>query len=1532
MPPASDGGSPILYYTLACASISLSIQIPAPATTRTVSGLTNGTEHQFTITATNANGTGPAATFLSVQPGVLPFGPSLATLSSLNASTAIVTWNLSTIANEGASKWFVVTVLPSTASMSSYEKSAYIYERARTFQIPSTNISYRFLVQAINDTGYCPPFAYTNAVQFLLNAPLAPTNLQGLQLWLDGADPLATGTAPTNGTSITTWSDKSGAGNVARAGGASTPTFVGGSNAISFDGAGYYSTNYSGSLSNESLFVVFRRTNVTPSNNAGTLFGTTGLGGRHFYTVTGNQNNLYATQYGQIVGTVGPVSSIAVGSTFIGELITNNNVQTSYVTGGSQGTSVSVSYTAGRLGFIGNTLNPSGLPTAIESYTGFLYEILGYSNAFNFFNRQKVEGYLAWKWGLQGNLPLLHSFRNDPPNVSSILSPSTISSMLVWLDASDPAYYTLSSSRVTSFRDKSGRSNNVSTIEGFPVLSNNVFNGRSAIWLNGVSTAFVGPLRAASSFTAFFVASLSTISGGGTQLLCLGVNGSGQTAYNASLIMQDTNTLFLRKGNEQQQGTDRAHVSAYFNSQFIISMAYTSNGIATSYLNGNFGSQGFTSGALSTLNYIIGRTTTSGGNWPGYMGEMLIFNSDLTNEDRQTTEGYLAWKWGLQGRLPITHPYKYDSPVAPYNPNATIFDGAVMNFRASDYISSSTWSNTTGGFGFSHNAVLTAGAISKNAANNGVFFSTGRMQISTVSSLTNFTMTSWFRRTGLFINSGGIISDTYGGNQINMVTRNTNIGLFGSVLINNIWYEGSTIYFPPNTWRQMTFSWNNTTKQMKTYLNSTLIHTSTFSSAPTPSSSGGVYYIGAQWDGTQSITSGDIGQVLVYNRALSDSEVVYNYNITSSLYQTVPTPSTQLILQYTAATYSGSGPWTNTGTLGTAYNATILSGTPSTIGTGNGIVFNNSLIYQIPNFGQLYTYTQMFWFKRIGPTGGLMSQRYGGGPVYFTAIAQGNLTSSMFARIYYNNNPNIVTSSVVIVPDTWYNLAYVWNGSSFITYVNGLQTVSNAFPNIVSEQSGDVYYIGSLWDQSTRLRAHLGEVRLYNGPLTSSQILSVYQTTSTSYSNVPISTQMVIYYDATSYTGSGSWSNLGTMGTAYNASTFSGTPAKNPEGNGVRFNGSLIFSVPNFGTIYNYTQSIWFKRNAIARTIMSQRYTSGNEYITLIGRADDARGMYGSIYNNGVFYNASTLTIDTDTWYNITYVWNGSAMFTYLNGVQVGSNAFAIYNEENGNEYYIGNTWFGTNPFIGDIGEVRVYNGPLTSSQVLTLYTSTSTLYPSVAPSTQMLLYYSGTNYTGSGAWSNLGSLGTSRNASIVGGTPSKNAAGNGVVFSGSLYYRISSLNVSLPDFTVATWFKRTTASIGSDTAIFTQGYPGSGAYMNLMTRRTVNDSTVVTSLYSSAYYDSAPITTPLNTWVHIAATYNGSTMRTYSNGVLTSTTTYSNVFAENNGTIWYIGSRYDGTQYTTGQIGEIRLYRGVLEPSSISTLYGSTLTATFSV
>lgn len=55
---------------------------------------------------------------------------------------------------------------------------------------------------------------------------------------------------------------------------------------------------------------------------------------------------------------------------------------------------------------------------------------------------------------------------------------------------------------------------------------------------------------------------------------------------------------------------------------------------------------------------------SSGENYIGGIGEILIFNSSiLTTRERGLVDGYLAWKWGVRGKMAVTHPFLTRPPM-----------------------------------------------------------------------------------------------------------------------------------------------------------------------------------------------------------------------------------------------------------------------------------------------------------------------------------------------------------------------------------------------------------------------------------------------------------------------------------------------------------------------------------------------------------------------------------------------------------------------------------------------------------------------------------------------------------------------------------------------------------------------------------------------------------------------------------------------------------------------------------------------------
>lgn len=111
----------------------------------------------------------------------------------------------------------------------------------------------------------------------------APTSISGCVLWLDGKDPAGTGTPPSTGSTVSTWTDKATGKNGAATG---SPTYVSGGG-INFNGSSYFLNQaFSQNLSQRSIFIVMQETTRGDVRGVFPLIPTPSAGS-DFQTITG---------------------------------------------------------------------------------------------------------------------------------------------------------------------------------------------------------------------------------------------------------------------------------------------------------------------------------------------------------------------------------------------------------------------------------------------------------------------------------------------------------------------------------------------------------------------------------------------------------------------------------------------------------------------------------------------------------------------------------------------------------------------------------------------------------------------------------------------------------------------------------------------------------------------------------------------------------------------------------------------------------------------------------------------------------------------------------------------------------------------------------------------------------------------------------------------------------------------------------------------------------------------------------------------
>jgi hypothetical protein len=530
-----------------------------------------------------------------------------------------------------------------------------------------------------------------------------PPVIPSLRLHLDAND---ASTITLSGSTVTSWADKSGSNNNA--------TGVGGltySNAsVIFNGtSGYFSTPYTSQATTETAFIIIQFNNVSSRQD---IISTSANLSRDYVLEANGTTNL------QRIGSavyISPGISPLINTRYLLAYDISSTAGNLYAYG-----TLSLNAT-GSFPFSAGNTNIGGFGIANGNYlNGRVSEVLIYNTVLTLTQRQNVEGYLAWKWGLQTQLPSNHPYRNSQP-----FPQQPIIGLQVWVDGSDPLNTgtpPANGAAVTTWSDKSGKSNNMIASNN-ATYSANSQNGLGSITFN--NSMYRSAITNISYYPldVYVVVKLNSVS---THFDVIGASQIAGSNFN-SLSFSEFTTSRWHNGSTNFSRTSNAVATANETSTNFLLMSWSiANNNFYIYRNGVqiMFTSSYTFTPPASVVFLLGkRVDTTPGQGAGSIAEVLGYTSQLNTANRQDAEGYLAWKWGLQSQLPTNHPYYINGPPAPTNVSMSRFiagnTGVTVTWTASAGASSyrvdfysNTNPSTTGGTFFQTISVATTTATS----------------------------------------------------------------------------------------------------------------------------------------------------------------------------------------------------------------------------------------------------------------------------------------------------------------------------------------------------------------------------------------------------------------------------------------------------------------------------------------------------------------------------------------------------------------------------------------------------------------------------------------------------------------------------------------------------------------------------------------------------------------------------------------------------------------------------------------------------
>ena len=414
--------------------------------------------------------------------------------------------------------------------------------------------------------------------------------------------------------------------------------------------------------------------------------------------------------------------------------------------------------------------------------------------------------------------------------------------------------------------------------------------------------------------------------------------------------------------------------------------------------------------------------------------------------------------------------------------------------RAIDYSGTGAWlDKTTNG----NNATFITGVNAKNAAGNGIV-----LNGSTYWTLPSFvvgnawTASVWFRHTSTTaatLNGSIISANQFSG--INLAISQTATNAYQGYFFNSTFSlspYGTSATVINGAWANIQVTWNGSS--MLTYVNGTLIGTVT--STAVANNVATTFNIGKNHNPYDKYVIGEIGELRIYNVALTQAQVTADYGSSMGIYM----PSPLILLR--GVKYTGGSSWTDDS--GSGRTATLEGGTAAINTANNAIVLNGSTSWSFPDVGVANAYTASVWVKPTNMSSStwasdncILTQIFNTSngerkvPLSIYVTANATSTTASIAGRFWNPN-NYQNTGANISNNAWVHIIITWNGTNMTTYLNGTQAATSVIAASITN-GGTIWRIGRRWDSANYITGEVAEVSMYNTPMSEAQVSALYQ-------------------------------------------------------------------------------------------------------------------------------------------------------------------------------------------------------------------------------------------------------------------------------------------------------------------------------------------------------------------------------------------------------------------------------------------------------